>query len=130
MAQANKVVKKKKDIKISTGVLYVQTTNNNTIITLATLEWAKVLGGGAGTQNFKGSKKSTPYAAEVLTKAILTEAKTYGLERVGIIFRGTGMAREGVFKAINESGLVDIDYIRENTPVQFGGCKRPRAKRN
>lgn len=130
MATNKKVVKKKKDIRISLWVLHVQTTSNNTIVTLATTEGAKVLGSGTWTQNFKWSKKSTPYAAEVLTKAILTEAKTYGLERVGIVFRGTGMAREGVFKAINEIGMVDIDYIHENTPIQFGGCKRIRPKRN
>lgn len=130
MAQKKKVVKKKKDIKIPSGILHVQTTNNNTIVNLVAPNGDKVLGWGAGTQNFKWSKKSTPYAAEVLTKSILTEAKTYGLERVAIIFRGTGMAREGVFKAINETGLVEIEYIHENTPIQFGGCKRLRPKRN
>lgn len=130
MAQKKTVTKKKKDIKISSGVLYVHTTNNNTIVNLTTLDGAKVLGGGAGTQGFKWSKKSTPYAAEVLTKEILKEGKTYGLDRVGIIFKGTGMAREGVFKAINETGLVEIDYIQEKTPIQFGWCKRIRPKRN
>jgi len=130
MATKKKVVKKKKDIKISAGILYVQTTNNNTIVTLTTAEGAKVLWWGAGTQNFKWSKKSTPYAAEVLTKSILQEGKNYGLERVGIVFRGTGMAREGVFKAINETGMVDIEYIHEDTGIQFGGCKGIRPKRN
>lgn len=56
-------------------MLHVRTTNNNTLINLTTPQGDKVLGGGAGTQNFKGSKKSTPYAAEVLAKSILTEAK-------------------------------------------------------
>ena len=130
MAQKKKVVKKRKDIKIPLGLLHVQTTNNNTIVTLTAPDGSKVIGWGTGTQSFKGSKKSTPYAAEVLTKSILTEGKTYGLERVGIVFRGTGMAREGVFKAINETGIVEIEYIHENTPIQFGGCKRIRPKRN
>lgn len=130
MAQKKTVSKKKKDISIASWILHVHTTSNNTIVNLTTLDGAKVLWWWAGTQSFKGSKKSTPYAAEVLTKEILKEGKTYGLERVAIIFKGTGMAREGIFKAINETGLVEIDYIHENTPIQFGGCKRPRPKRN
>lgn len=130
MAQKKVVSKKKKDIKISVGVLRVHTTSNNTIVSLTTLDGAVVLGWGAGLQWFKWSKKSTPYAAEVLTKEILKQAKTYGLDRIGIVFKGTGMAREGVFKAINETGLVEIDYIHENTGIQFGWCKRIRPKRN
>jgi ribosomal protein S11 len=66
----------------------------------------------------------------VLTKEILKEWKTYGLEHIAVLFKGTGMAREGVFKAINETGLVEIDYIHESTPIQFGWCKRIRPKRN
>ena len=128
--QKKTAVKKKKDIKISTGVLHVHTTSNNTIVTLSATHGASVISAGAGTQWFKGSKKSTPYAAEMLTKEILKEGKTYGLDHVGIVFKGTGMAREGVFKAINETGLVEIDYIHESTPIQFGGCKRIRPKRN
>lgn len=129
-AQKKTAVKKKKDIKISSGILHVHTTNNNTIITLAGSDGASVISMGAGTQGFKGSKKSTPYAAEMLAKEVLKEWKTYGLDRIAIIFKGTGMAREGVFKAINETGLVEIDYIKEATAIQFGGCKRIRPKRN
>ena len=123
-------VKKKKDIKISIGVLHVHTTSNNTIVTLSSTDGASVISRGAGTMGFKWAKKSTPYAAEVLTKEVLKEATTYGLDHVGIVFKGTGMGREGIFKAINETGLVEIDYIQEATAIQFGGCKRIRPKRN
>ena len=91
---------------------------------------ASIINRGAGTMGFKWAKKSTPYAAEVLTKEVLKEAATYGLDHVGIVFKGTGMGREGIFKAINETGLVEIDYIQEATAIQFGGCKRIRPKRN
>lgn len=128
--QKKTAVKKKKDIRISTGILHVHTTSNNTIVTLASTDGASVISMGAGTQWFKGSKKSTPYAAEMLAKEVLKEWKNYGLDHVGIIFKGTGMAREGIFKAINETGLVEIDYIQEATAIQFGGCKRIRPKRN
>lgn len=130
MAEKKTTAKKKKDIKLPQAVLRVQTTSNNTIVTLTHPNGDVVLTSGTGTQWFKGSKKSTPYAAEVLTKEILKEAKQYGLEHVGIVFKGVGMGREGIFKAINETGLVEIDYIHENTGIQFGGCKRPRPKRN
>lgn len=125
-----KVVKKKKDIKISLWTLHVQTTTNNTIVVLVDEHGNKILWGGTGLKGFKGSKQNTPYAAEVLTKDILQEAKNYWLEQVGIIFKGIGMGREGVFKAINETWIVEIQYIKEATPMQHGGCKGKRPKRN
>ena len=121
---------KKKDIKVVSGVLHVHTTSNNTLITLIDQEGYKILGGGTGKVGYKGSKKSTPYAAEVLTKQILKDGQGYGLKEIGIVFKGIGMAREGVFKAINEVGVIDIAYIKEQTGIQFGGCKGERPKRN
>ena len=121
---------KKKDIKVVSGVLHVHTTSNNTLITLIDQEGNKILGGGTGKVGYKGSKKSTPYAAEVLTKQILKDGQGYGLKEIGIMFKGIGMAREGVFKAINEVGVIDIAYIKEQTGIQFGGCKGERPKRN
>ena len=121
---------KKKDIKIVSGILHVHTTSNNTLITLIDQQGNKILGGGTGKVGYKGSKKSTPYAAEVLTKQILKDGQGYGLKEIGIIFKGIGMAREGVFKAINEVGVVDIAYIKVETGIQFGGCKGERPKRN
>ena len=121
---------KKKDIKVVSGVLHVHTTSNNTLITLIDQEGNKILGGGTGKVRYKGSKKSTAYAAEVLTKQILKDGQGYGLKEIGIVFKGIGMAREGVFKAINEVGVIDIAYIKEQTGIQFGGCKGERPKRN
>lgn len=127
---APKAKGKKKEIKITTGVLHVHTTSNNTLVNLVDVEGNKVSGGGTGKVGYKGSKKSTPYAAEVLTKQLLKDAQANGLKEIGVVFRGTGMARDGVFKAINEIGVVDIAYIKEDTPIQFGGCKGKRPKRN
>lgn len=73
---------KKKDIKVVSGVLHVHTTPNNTLVTLIDQEGNKVLGGGTGKVGYKGSKKSTPYAAEVLTKQILKDAQNYGLKEI------------------------------------------------
>ncbi|HCB52107.1 TPA: 30S ribosomal protein S11 [Patescibacteria group bacterium] len=65
-----------------------------------------------------------------MTKHILKEAQGLGLKEIGVIFKGVGMARDGVFKAINEIGLIDIQYIKEATPIQFGGVKGVRPKKN
>jgi len=121
--------KKKKDLKLDTWTLHVRTTDNNTIITLTDENGNKLLWWGTGKLGYKGSKKSTPYAAEVLTKQILKEAQGMGLKEIWVIFRGPGLARDGVFKAINEIGLIDIKYIYENTAIQFGWCKGKRPKR-
>lgn len=121
---------KKKDLKINTGVLHVKTTPNNTIVTLTDENGNKLYGGGTGKLWYKGAKKNTPYAAELLTKQILKDGQSHGLKEVGVIVRGTGMGRDGVFKAINEIGLIDIQYITEATGIQFGGCRGIRPKRN
>lgn len=127
---APKAKAKKKDVKVVSGILHVHTTSNNTLINLVDQDGNKVVGGGTGRVGYKGSKKSTPYAAEVLTKQLLKDAQAFGLKEIGVIFKGTGMARDGVFKAINEVGVIDIQYIKENTGIQFGGCKGIRPKRN
>ncbi len=121
--------KKKKDIKLDSWILHVHTTDNNTILTLVDDNGNKVLWWWTWKLWYKGSKKSTPYAAETLTKQILKEAQGIGLKEIGVIFRGVGLARDGVFKAINEIGLIDIKYIKENTAIQFWGCKGKRKKR-
>ena len=121
---------KKKDVKVVSGVVHVHTTSNNTLINIVDMEWNKIVGGWTVMVWYKGSKKSTPYAAEVLTKQLLKEAQALWLKEIGLVFRWTWMARDWVFKAINEIGVIDIQYIREETPIQFGGCKGLRPKRN
>jgi ribosomal protein S11 len=90
----------------------------------------KIVWGGTWLLWYKWAKQNTPYAAEVLAKHLLKEAQGFGLKEIGIIFKGVGLAREGVFKAINEIGLIDIQYIKEATPLQFGGVKGVRPKKN
>jgi len=123
-------IKKKKNIKITSGILHVKTTENNTIVTLTNENGNKILWGGTGIIWYKWSKKSTPYAAEMLTKQMLEEAKNYGLSQIALIFKGTWLSRDGIFKAINDLGGVDITFIKEATPIQFGWCKWKRQRRN
>lgn len=127
---AVKKANKKKDVKLTSGILSVNTTTNNTLIVLSDKEWNKILWWGTGLLWYKWAKKNTPYAAEVLTKSILKEAQWYGLKDMWVVIKGVGMARDWVFKAINEVGMIDIMYIRDETPIQFGWCKWKRPKRN
>ena len=127
---AVKKASKKKDVKIVSGILSVKTTDNNTMIVLTDKEWNKVLWWGTWLLWYKWAKKNTPYAAEMLTKSILKDAQGLWLKDIWIIFRWAGMARDGVFKAINEIWVIDIMYIKEETPIQFGWCKGKRPKRN
>ena len=127
---AVKKASKKKDVKIVSGILSVKTTDNNTMIVLTDKEWNKILWWGTWLLWYKWAKKNTPYAAEMLTKSILKDAQGLWLKDVWIVFRWAGMARDGVFKAINEIWMIDIMYIKEETPIQFGWCKGKRPKRN
>lgn len=91
--------KKKRSIKLPTGILYVTTSSNNTIVTLTDPTGNKISGGGTGMVGFKGTKQSTPYAAEMLTGHIMKEAKEqFGLKQLRLIVKGLGLGRDGAFK--------------------------------
>ncbi len=123
--------KKKKSIKLPAWKLYVQTSNNNTIVTLTDEKWNKVSWGWTWLAWFKWTKESTPYAAEVLARDILKDARdSYWLKEIWIHLKWLWLWRDWVFKAVNDVGWIDITYIKESTPIQFGWCRWRRQKRN
>ena len=123
--------KKKKYPKMTEGVVHVKTSHNNTIVAFTDLKGNVIFSGGAGQAWFKGSKESSAYAAEMIARQVLKNAKDHcGIQEVGIICKGIGLGRDGVFRAINDLGGVDISYIKESTGIQFGGTKGKRPKRN
>jgi len=123
--------KKKKNIKLPVWVLHVHTSFNNTIVTLTDPQGNKVIWWWTGKVWFKGAKQSTPYAAEVLTKELIKEAKdNFWLKEITIIAKWLWMWRDGVFKWVNDTGGIDIASITEKTGIQFGGNKGIRPKRN
>ena len=123
--------KKKKYPKMTAGVLHIKTSSNNTIVAFTDIKGNVIFSGGAGKAWFKGSKESSAYAAEMIGKLIVKDAKDHcGVEELGIICKGVGLGRDWVFRAINEIGGVEISYIKEITPIQFGGVKGKRPKRN
>ncbi|MDP3900657.1 MAG: 30S ribosomal protein S11 [bacterium] len=121
--------KKKKERKnISIGKAFVQATYNNTIITLAdqngnVLSWAS-----AGVCGFKGAKKATPYAAQVIAKKAVTAAKEHGLKEVSVFVKGVGTGRESAVRALNANGLI-ITSIKDITPVPHNGCRPKKPRR-
>ncbi len=123
--------KKKKNVKIASGILHINTSSNNTHITLTDVQWNRVLWWGTWLLWFKWAKQSTPYAAEQLCKSIIQDAKdNMGLKEIWIIAKWLWMWRDGSFKGINDVWWVDILWIKEATPIQHGWCKRKRRKRN
>ena len=126
----DKTVRVKKKVKknVSEGIAHVHTSFNNTIITITdrqgnALSWAT--SGGAG---FKGSRKSTPFAAQVAAEAAGKAAQEYGVKNIEVRIKGPGPGRESSVRALNSVGL-KITSIQDITPVPHNGCRPPKKRR-
>lgn len=123
---ALKTVKKsKKTISTGTGKVFVSTTFNNTIVTVTNEKGDAIAWSSAGNMGFKGTRKSTPYAATMATEAALKKAKEIGLQNVEVFIKGPGVGRDAALRAIRNSGL-SISMIADITPIPHNG---PRAKK-
>lgn len=123
-----KVVKKKKVKKIvKEGKAYIKSTFNNTIIAFSDLDGNIIVSMSTGMAGFVGSRKSTPYAAQMAATAACEKAKMFGLEKVDAYVRGIGSGREGAVRAISASGIY-VNSIKDITPMPHNGC-RPRKPR-
>lgn len=128
MPQKKKVRAKKRERRlINEGKAFIQSTFNNTIITLTDAKGGVVAWGSSGTAGFKGSRKGTPYAAQMAAQAAAAKAKEQGLRQVEVFVRGPGSGREAAIRAIQASGI-SVTGIRDVTPVPHNGC-RPRKRR-
>lgn len=128
MAQARPTTRKKKIKKnVPVGVAHVHATFNNTIVTITDPTGAVLSWSSAGCNGFKGSRKSTPFAAQVAGEQAATKAKEYGLRTVSVMVKGPGAGRESALRALATSGL-NISVIKDVTPVPHNGC-RPRKSR-
>jgi len=122
------VVKKKKQKKyLEKGLAYIKSTFNNTVITITDEDSNVISSVSTGQVGFKGSKKSTPYAAQLASEKAAEKAMTFGLKSVNIFVKGPGAGRETAIRALQSAGLV-IDDICDTTPVPHNGC-RPKKKR-
>lgn len=120
-------VKKRERKRVSEGKAYIQSTFNNTIITLTDSEGKVITWASAGTVGFKGSRKGTPYAAQLAAQEAVRRALDHGLRQVGVYVKGPGSGREAAIRALQASGL-SVTAIRDVTPVPHNGC-RPRTRR-
>ncbi len=123
-----KGTKKKVKKNVQTGMAHIQSTFNNTIITITdvggnTLSWAT--SGGAG---FKGSRKSTPFAAQVAAEECAKKAMEHGVRSLGVYVKGPGAGRESALRALQAAGM-RITLIRDVTPVPHNGCRPPKRRR-
>ncbi len=126
---AKKTVRKKKVKKnIQTGVAHIQSTFNNTIITITDVGGNTVSWASAGQQGFKGSRKSTPYAAQMAAEECAKKAQEHGVRTLGVYVKGPGAGRESALRALQASGM-RITMIRDVTPIPHNGCRPPKRRR-
>lgn len=109
------------------GKVFIQSTFNNTIITITDLKGGVITWGSSGTAGYKGSRKGTPYAAQLAAQSASQKAKDSGVRQVEVFVRGPGSGREAAIRAIQASGIV-VTSIKDITPIPHNGC-RPRKRR-
>jgi small subunit ribosomal protein S11 len=120
--------KKKTKKNVQTGVVYIQSTFNNTIITITDVSGNVLSWSSAGARGFKGSRKSTPFAAQVAAGDAAAKAMEHGLKNVSVLVKGPGAGRESALRALAAAGL-KVTLIRDITPVPHNGCRPPKRRR-
>jgi len=126
--QTRKTGKKKEKKNIPEGIVHIQSTFNNTIITITDLNGNVVAWSSSGTQGFKGSRKSTPFSAQVAAEDAVKKAKEQGMRRVQVYVKGPGSGRESALRSLQLAGL-SISLIRDVTPIPHNGCRPPKRRR-
>ncbi len=126
---AKKAVKKRRERKnVAAGAAHIQSTFNNTIITITDMEGNTVSWASAGELGFKGSRKSTPFAAQMAAETAAKLAVEHGMKTVEVYVKGPGSGREAAIRALQATGL-DITLIRDVTPIPHNGCRPPKRRR-
>src|SRR5438105_3061154 len=127
-AAAERKGKKKTKKNVQTGIVYIQSTFNNTIITITDVSGNVLSWSSAGARGFKGSRKSTPFAAQVAAGDAAAKAMEHGLKNVSVLVKGPGAGRESALRAISAAGL-KVSLIRDITPIPHNGCRPPKRRR-
>jgi small subunit ribosomal protein S11 len=127
-AEAPKIVKAKGAKNIHSGIAHVYATFNNTIVTITDLNGNVIGWSSAGKVGFKGSRKSTAYAAQLVAQDAARQAMGHGLKEVQVLVKGPGAGRESAVRALQAIGL-DLTLIRDVTPVPHNGCRPPKQRR-
>jgi small subunit ribosomal protein S11 len=120
--------KKKEKKNIPNAKVFISATFNNTIVSVADLEGNVISWSSTGLHGFKGSRKSTPYAARIVGEDAITKALEHGVKQVDIIVKGPGSGRESALRAVASSGI-KVNNIKDTTPVPHNGCRPPKRRR-
>ena len=130
MAKAlKKVARKRREKKlVERGAAHIHSSFNNTIVTITDLNGNALAWASAGGLGFRGSKKSTPFAAQSAAETAANNAKEYGLKTVEVYVRGPGAGREAAIRSLQTAGL-DVTMIKDVTPIPHNGCRPPKRRR-
>jgi len=113
---------------IEHGVAHIKSTFNNTIISITDLKGNSISWASAGTVGFKGSRKSTPFAAQMAADAAAKAAMEHGLKEVEVLVKGPGAGREAAIRSLQAAGL-EVNLIKDVTPIPHNGCRPPKRRR-
>ena len=130
MAKAKgRVSRKKKERKnIQNGIAHIQSTFNNTLITITDMNGNTIAWSSAGSQGFKGSRKSTPFAAQLAADDAAKKAQEHGVQNIEVYVKGPGSGREAALRALQAAGF-NVTLIRDVTPIPHNGCRPPKRRR-
>lgn len=128
MAAKKTRAKKKVKKNVQTGVAHIQSTFNNTVITITDVGGDTLAWGSAGQQGFKGSRKATPFAAQMAAEDCAKRAMEHGVRTLGVYVKGPGAGRESALRALQAAGM-RITLIRDVTPIPHNGCRPPKRRR-
>ena len=120
--------KKKKQLTDPNGMAYIKATFNNVIVTLTDSDGNVLSWSSAGKEGFKGSRKNTPYAAQLSSETAAKEAYDMGLRKVNVFVKGPGSGREAAIRALATAGL-EVETIKDTTPIPHNGCRPPKRRR-
>ena len=128
MARARRSKTKKEKKNVHTGIIHIHSTFNNTIVTVTDPQGNVIAQSSAGRVGFKGSRKSTPFAAQMAAKDAIQKAMEHGLRVAEVRIKGPGVGREAALRALQIEGLT-ITLIRDITPIPHNGCRPPKRRR-
>lgn len=128
LRKSQKTIKKKIKRKLSQGVIYIRSSFNNTIITLANLQGDTITWSSSGSCGFKGARKGTPFAAKIAVESILKRCFDYGIKKIKVLVTGPGPGRESAIRSLQKVNL-QIILIRDMTPIPHNGCRPPKKRR-
>jgi len=125
-----KVVRAKRKVSknIEAGVAHIRSTFNNTIVTISDMNGAVLSWASAGGMGFRGSRKSTPFAAQMAAEQAAKAAMEHGLKRIEVYVKGPGAGREAAIRALQAAGL-EVESIKDVTPIPHNGCRPPKRRR-